>query len=194
MEVSRDSLKLSFGQVAWALSHGRPPHPRTLDRLRYLRQLQVPFTEAERKGSGNRMVYRFEHLVECGLAYEGLKRRLKPLDIATAIGSERKRLRMLAKSVFDEIDPAEFHLVNDAWRKPTYDPMQERYVRFHDRDSLHPWTIEELSISKDPASGRRTIFDVQREDSGADLIPLKNCIVSWVGWALVAPETRPGRP
>ena len=194
MEVSRDSLKLSFGQVAWAISRGRTPDARTLDRLRYLRQLHVPFTEAERKGSGNRMVYRFEHLVECGLAYQGHLRRLKPLDIATAISSERKRLRALARSIFDELDPAEFHRVNDAWRKPLYDRMEERFVRFHDRDSQHPWTIEELTIDKVPGSERRTIFDVTREDSVTDLIPLKNCIVSWVGWALVAPETRPGRP
>lgn len=194
MDVSRDSLKLSFGQVAWAISRGRTPDARTLDRLRYLRQLHVPFTEAERKGSGNRMVYRFEHLVECGLAYQGHLRRLKPLDIAMAIGSERKRLRALARSIFDEIDPAEFRRVNDAWRKPTYDPMQERYVRFHDRDSQHPWTIEELTIAKDPERELRTIFDVTRDDSVTDLIPLKNSIVSWVGWALVAPETRPGRP
>jgi hypothetical protein len=194
VDVSRDSLKLSFGQVAWALSHGRPPAARTLDRLRYLRQLEVPFTEEERQGSGNRMVYRFEHLVECGLAYEGLRRRIKPQDIAMAIGSERKRLRARAKAIFDELDPAEFHRVNDAWRKPLYDPMQERFVRFHDRESQHPWTIEEVTIAKDSERKRRTIFDVVREDSVGDLIPFKNCIVSWVGWALVAPETRPGRP
>ncbi len=194
MDVSRNSLKLSFGQVAWAISLGREPDPRTLDNLRYLRQLHVPFTEAERKGSGNRMVYRFEHLVECGLAYQGQLRRLKPLDIAKAISSQRKWLRSLAMSIFDELDPAEFHRVNTAWRKPTYPAKQERYVRFNDRHAQHPWTIEELTIDKDPRKELRTIFDVTREDSVTDLIPFKNCIVVWVGWALVAPETRPGRP
>lgn len=194
MTSLRDSLSLSFGQVAWALSYGRPPDASVLDQLRYLRQLQVPFTEKERKGSGNRMVYRFEHLIECGLGLTAVKRRIRPKDVATTIIKGRKALRTLARSIFDEIDPAEFAAVNDSWRKPSYDPMEERFIWFHDSKSDRPLTIEPLTIAKATDVGQRTIFDAQRLDAAMHMIAFKNAIVSWVGRALVAPETRPGRP
>lgn len=194
MKTLRDHLTLSFGQVAWAICHGRSPQEQVLDRLRYLRQLGVPFAEKDRKGSGNRMAYRFEHLIECGLGMEGLKRRIRPTDVATTIVEGRQSLHQLARSIFDEIDPAEFAAVNAAWRKPQYNPMQERFIWFHDRDSDKPLTIESLTIDQATEVERRTIFDAHRLDAAVHLIPFKNCIVSWVGWALVAPRTRAGRP
>jgi len=194
MVLNRNSLRMSFGQVAWVLSHGRTPHPSLLDQLRYLRQMEVPFSEEERQGSGNRMTYRFEHLVECGLGLQAIKRRIRPTDVATTIKTGRKALHKLARSIYDEIDPAEFLAVNEAWRKPSYDEMEERFVWFHDRESDRPLTIEPLTIAKATEVSQRTIFDAQRLDAALHLIPFKNCIVAWVGRALIAPVIKPGRP
>ena len=49
-------LALTHGQVAWALCAGQPPDQVTIDRLRYLRQLHVPFGADEvGVGRGNRL-------------------------------------------------------------------------------------------------------------------------------------------
>jgi hypothetical protein len=51
--------------------------------LRYLRQLGVPFSKAELgAGSGNRIRYGFDHLIELGVAVFGLERGMRPREVA----------------------------------------------------------------------------------------------------------------
>ena len=51
-------LNLTHGQVAWAICAGQPPDKVTVDRLRYLRQLNIPFSEDEvGVGRGNRLSF-----------------------------------------------------------------------------------------------------------------------------------------
>jgi len=70
---------LSHGQVLWCLARGREPSDVIRDQVRYLRQLGIPFDEkATRTGRGNRRSYGFYQLIEVGLAFEGLKRRVAP--------------------------------------------------------------------------------------------------------------------
>jgi len=71
------------GQVAWALARGQPPSEQLIDQLRYLRQLGVPFSKAELgAGSGHRIRYGFDHLIELGVAVFGLERGMRPREVA----------------------------------------------------------------------------------------------------------------
>src|SRR6201984_2193537 len=94
--LSMDPLDLSLthGQVAWALARGQPPSDQLIDQLRYLRQLGVPFSTAELgAGSGNRIRYRFDHLIELGVAVFGLERGMRPREIARILVDHRAELR-----------------------------------------------------------------------------------------------------
>ena len=87
-------LSLTHGQVAWALARGQPPSAPLIDQLRYLRQLGVPFSKAELGGgSGHRLRYGFNHLIELGVAVFGLERGMRPREIAWILVDHRAELR-----------------------------------------------------------------------------------------------------
>ena len=74
-------LNLTHGQVAWAICAGQPPDKVTVDRLRYLRQLNIPFSEDEvGVGRGNRLSFGFDHLIECAIAIWSMRRGTKPAE------------------------------------------------------------------------------------------------------------------
>jgi hypothetical protein len=94
-------LNLSHGQVLWTLSRGAVPDSRLVDQVRYLRLLGVPFRKAELgKGRGNRLIYRYEHLIELGVGIWALERGMKPQDVAKFLISQRKFLRQLYLKAF----------------------------------------------------------------------------------------------
>ena len=75
---------------------GRPPSDRLIDQLRYLRQLEVPFSKAELgAGSGNRIRYGFDQLIELGVAVFGLERGMRPREIARILVDHRGEFRRL---------------------------------------------------------------------------------------------------
>jgi len=87
-------LSLTHGQVAWALARGQQPSALLLDQLRYLRQLGVPLSEQELGGgSGNRIHYGFDHLIELGVALFGLQRGMAPREVAGILVDHRAELR-----------------------------------------------------------------------------------------------------
>jgi hypothetical protein len=87
-------LRLMHGQVAWALARGQPPSEQLIDQLRYLRQLGVPFSKAELgAGSGHRIRYGFDHLIELGVAVFGLERGMRPREVAKILVDHRAELR-----------------------------------------------------------------------------------------------------
>ena len=104
MTTEIPKLSLSLGQVLWALSHGMPASQETVDQVRYLRLLGVcPLGSDDLGvGSGNRISYRFEHLIELGLALFGLRRGMKPKDIAGMLVKNRAQLRRLYRQAFQE--------------------------------------------------------------------------------------------
>ena len=62
-------LELSYGQLLWAIHYGREPDQMLRDRVRYLRQMDIPAAAArEAEGSGKRISYDFFDLIELGLA------------------------------------------------------------------------------------------------------------------------------
>ena len=101
MPKSIPLLALTQGQVAWTLSLGQPPSEQTIDQLRYLRQIGVPFSDAEQGGGrGYHLHYGYVHLVECALALFAIRRGRVPREAAKYLISGRKGLRPLYRQAF----------------------------------------------------------------------------------------------
>jgi|SRR6185312_16161283 len=194
--ISIPRLKLSLGQVAWAICDGRPPDPVTIDRLRYLRQLGVPF-EREGEGSGNRRTYGFDQLIECALAMYAIRVRYKPSEVALVQVAERKALRRRARKIFSGLKEGELTAPWIKSRGAVREVLQdEQYIRLHARFSQTPGTFETVSWAELDASPRLQFSDlIERYPDGntRPLVPLKRVMLPAVAWALEAPETRPGR-
>src|ERR1700751_5249669 len=108
-------LSLTHGQVAWALARGQQPSDQLIDQLRYLRQLGVPFSKAELGGgSGNRVRYGFDHLIELGVAVFGLERGMRPRDIARILVDHRVELRRCYRDTLATLPESAF---NAEWVK-----------------------------------------------------------------------------
>jgi hypothetical protein len=198
MEDVLESLQLSFGQVAWAISGGRAPDSITVDRLRYLRRLGVPFPkEGDRKrGSGNRQIYGFDHLVECAVGVYALRQRLKPAGVAKAQVDERTSLRGLAQEHFLST-PATAFAADWVKSRGTLKPPlgNEVFLRIHDKASetvgrYDAVSFEELATNPDFSFG--DLIEHYPNGDMRPLVPLKRVMLPAVAWALEAPATRPG--
>jgi hypothetical protein len=195
MPKSLPKLSLSHGQVAWALSLGQPPEQKLLDQLRYLRQLGVPFNESELgTGRGNRVRYRFDHLIEAGVGIAALRRGMRPKDIVGFLVGRRKELRKAYRSAY--LEQPDTALAAD-WVKSRGRSVpligNERFVRLHDRYSDAPGKIE--MIRQDEIGDLSDFFSMVERYPGEKartLLPLTRLVLELVAWALEAPETRPG--
>jgi hypothetical protein len=188
-------LSLTHGQVAWAISLGREPEQRLLDQIRYLRRLGVPFKESELgTGRGNRVRYRFDHLIELGVGVAALRRGMTPKDIAGLLVAHRKTLRQFYREAYlDQPDTA----LGADWVKSRgqYIPLlaNERFLRLHDRYAEAPGGIER--IRQDEIGDPSQLFSMVERHPGEKLrtlFPLTRLVLELVAWALEAPETRPG--
>ena len=102
-------LSLTHGQVAWALARGQQPTAIQIDQLRYLRQLGVPFSKHELGGgSGNRIRYGFDHLIELGVALFGLQRGMAPREMAGILVEHRAELRRCYRDIVAALPVAAF--------------------------------------------------------------------------------------
>ena len=189
MSTEIPKLNLSHGQVLWALSHGMPASQDTIAQVRYLRLLGVPFgTEDLRIGSGYRISYRFEHLIELGLALFGLRRGLKPKDIAEMLTKNRAQLRRLYRQALQEQPQA---ALKAEWVKSRGRIMpflgHEIFLRLHDRHSEMPGQFDVLG--PDEALGRPEVYPGEQTRT---LVPVTRLVLELVAWAMEAPATRPG--
>lgn len=188
-------LRLSHGQVAWALSLGRPPDEKLLEQLRYFRQLGIPFDKSELGvGRGHPVRYGFDHLIETGVALFGLRRGMKPREVARFLTAERKSLRRYYRQAYLAMPE---DALEDDWVKsrgrtvPRY--KDELWMRMHDRYSQQPGKIDVIR-SDEVKEFRDTLAMVERYP-GEDfrmLLPLSRLVLELVAWAKEAPETRPG--
>jgi len=184
-------LSLSHGQVLWALSHGMLASQDTVDQVRYLRLLGVPFgTDDLGVGSGKRISYRFEHLIELGLALFGLRRGLRPKDIVGMLTKNRAQLRRLYRQAFQE--QPEGALKAD-WVKSRgrIAPLlgDEIFLRLHDRHSEAPGKFEVLGPDQAIPLGFVELYPGEQTRM---LVPLTRLVLELVAWAMEAPPTRPG--
>src|ERR1700726_63957 len=96
MSESIPNLRLTHGQVLWALARGEPPRSALIDQIRYLRRSGVPFKGTELgRGRGNRIHYGFEHLIELGVALFGLQRGMDPREVVVMVTRHRRSLRAI---------------------------------------------------------------------------------------------------
>jgi len=190
MAESVPRLALSHGQVLWCLAGGKEPTPPLPDQVRYLRQLDIPFAPHELgKGRGVRLSYGFYQLIELGIAYEGLRRRIEPRFLKR-LAEQRTQFREVYRAAYLELaahpqifdgNPRERVLVND-----------ERVVRLHDKYSENPGEIA-FAMAFDPKPGRKP-WDLVEEIGGEehDVIGLKLLMVYLLRLVKHAPVTRPG--
>src|SRR5215467_9029336 len=128
------NLSLTHGQVVWSLARGQPPSRQLLDQLRYLRQRGVPFCKQELGGgTGNRVHYGFDHLIELGVAVFGLQRGMTPHEVAAILVPYRDVLATLPENAFE----ADWIKSRDA-----VPIMNEIVLRLNDRYSERPGSFE----------------------------------------------------
>lgn len=101
-------LNLSKGQVIKALWPGwvnfpDDPTQDFISRIDYLRKNGVPFPLDEKSpGSGSRLVYGFDELVELALAVELMFSGMKPKETAWLFNHHRKQFRVMMKKAYEE--------------------------------------------------------------------------------------------
>jgi len=190
-------LDLSFGQLAWALNRGAPPPQTLIDQLTYLRQLGIPFSGKERRrGRGHRLHYRYEHLIECGVALYALRQHVKPADVKKVLVHHRAAMREQYRAALAEVPLA---ALGAPWVKsrgaerPLMPPG--RWIRVHDRFADKPGTFELVGPGELEALKEFGLFSMIERYPGErvrGLVPLTELALEWTAWALVAPETKPG--
>jgi hypothetical protein len=187
-------LSLTHGQVAWALARGQPPSDQLIDQLRYLRQLGVPFSKAELgAGSGNRIRYGFDHLIELGVAVFGLERGMRPREVATILVDNRAEFRRLYR---DTVAALPEDALTAEWvksRGAMVPFIKETFLRLHDRYSERPGSFE--LVPGDSFDAFRQLAAVTERYPGSEfktLLPLTRLVIELVAWAREAPEVKPG--
>ena len=189
------NLSLTHGQVAWVLSRGQQPSTLLLDQLRYLRQLGVPFSKQELGGgSGNRIRYGFDHLIELGVALFGLQRGMAPREVAGILVEHRVEFRRLYRDTVTALPPGAFEA---EWVKSGGEVVpirNEICLRLHDRYSEHKGTFE--LVPGDAFAAMMEFKNITETYPGGEvrtLLPLTRLVVELVAWAREAPEIKPGR-
>ena len=188
-------LNLSHGQVLYALGQGAPLDSATIDRVRYLRRLGVPFRGSELgTGRGNRLRYSFEHLVELGVALFALRRGMPPRDVARYIIEGRTRLRAYYRKAYEDQPAA---ALDEPWVRSRGRiipfPGNEIFLRMHDRYSQEPGKIELITQSE--VKNLSDLFALVERYPGEEsrtLLPLTRLVLELVVWAQEAPEISPG--
>lgn len=189
------TLSLTHGQVLWALARGRSPEPTMVDQLRYLRRLGVPFKKSELgSGTGNRVRYRYEHLIELGVALFGLQRGMRPREVAKFLTEHRKYLRTIYVKAFSE----QPELATKAdWVKSRGRMVPvlgyEIFLRLHDRYSNAPGRVE--VVGQNEMKNLSEFFLLKETYPGEEartLLPLTRLVLELLAWAKEAPEIKPG--
>ena len=189
------TLRLTLGQLLWALSHGQEPDQILKDQVRYLRQLGIPETSSKASpGSGNRVLYDFHDLVELGIAAKGLELRFRPKDVVTAILDDRENFRKKITAAWRDLpEPA----LTAPWvktRGKTIAVIQdEYYIRLHDRRSEKWGTLEFILPERLGHELSPTMLEERFPDGETrSIIQLKQSMLPWIAWALEAPKPRRG--
>lgn len=197
MPSGEPHFELSYGQLLWAINHGRDPGQVLKDQARYLRRMDIPPTAGrEAAGSGKRITYDFNDLVELGLALVALDYGFRPQEISAGLVGNRQLMRKLYAQAWREIPDETLH---DDWVKSRGRVMamseEDYFVRLHNRRSEKFGTID-FSGPQETKDGILPFQPIERFSTGAPvrLIPLKQHLIPWVAWAMEAPVIKPGPP
>jgi hypothetical protein len=188
MASSVPHLALSHGQVLWCLAGGKEPVPPLPDQVRYLRQLGIPFDESEMgQGRGVRLSYGFSHLIELGIAHEGLRRRIQTRFLKM-LADERTGYRRLYREAYRELAPHPHLFEGNPRSIPIFD--DEFFLRLHDRYSDAPGKITVAAVG--PGRSPGDLVETYEGEEDRDVIALKALMVRLLSLAKIAPVTRPG--
>ncbi len=196
MTTVAPALDLSHGQVLWALARGTQPQRPLIDQVRYLRRLGVPFRTAELgPGRGNRVRYRYEQLIELGVAVWALERGMKPQEAAGVLAKQRKYMRPIYIQAFME-QPKQ--AIEEPWVKSRgrLVPIlgHEIFLRLHDRYSNTPGKIEMVKQDEiQSLSDLLLLTEKYPGEKARTLLPLTRLVLELVAWARDASELKPGR-
>jgi hypothetical protein len=146
-------------------------------------------------GRGNRLLYRYEDIVELGVALYALHRGMKPMDIAIAIKQDRETYLQVFRDALARLSEAE---LNADWVKsrgrtiPVF--LSDIHLRLHARYSKTPGRYE--IVAPDQATSIEQMFglrEIHGDGEGIFLVPLTRLAIEYLAWAREAPEIRPGR-
>lgn len=188
-------FELTHGQAMWSLAYGTPPSRRMLDRVRYLRQLGIPFTPDEQVvGSGHRLVYDYMRLVETGFGLLGLSFGFQPRDIAEVLVDHREGMRLAYADAYlnQPLGALTADWVKSRGRlRPIL--ANEQFIRLHDRHG-EPHAPFEFIGPEEAQSADEMFEPVERfpGELARRVIPATRYILQWVVWALEAPATPSG--
>src|SRR5262249_58857365 len=122
---------LTDGQVAWALARGERAAALLIDQLRY-RGTRVPFSKSELGGGrGHRIRYRFDHLIELGVALFGLQRGLAPREVAGILVEHRAELRRCYRDIVAALPAAAYEAEWVKSRGAVVPLINETFLRLH---------------------------------------------------------------
>ena len=194
-------LTLTHGQLAWVVALGQflpPPRWRhLLAQLRYLRQLGIPFREAQRgKGRGHRIRYSYDELMEVAVGLYALRQEVRPHVIAKILLRNRARLRRVYREARAE-RPAT--ALEQLWLPSRGTivalPDEARFLCVHNRYSDTPGQSELLVPT--PATDLSQSVEMEEvfavDDTTATWIPLTSLVWEMTYWAQRAPGITPGR-
>ena len=199
MSIRVPRLRLSFGQLSWAIARGQEPSDELKARLRYLRQLGIPVGDSEpgrAAGQGRRIEYDFYDLIETGVACEALRLRIKPKDVQMLV-RQRRACRKTYRRAYERIFPG-------AWDAPWIRERQahlqvmladEVVLRLHDRFDQAPGRLSIVGLDdlqQETGLPVGTLVEVTPGQPPAVLVSLTKVILELVTWAREAPATRPG--
>ena len=186
---------LVHGQVAWAICNGQPPDAKTLDQLRYLRTLGVPFTEDELGiGRGNRLTYGYDHLIECGVAVWALRRGMKPRAVVEFLVGERTTLRKLYRRVLRDQPEGALEAPWVKSRGASVPTLANEYFIYLFKGYKEPGVRIEANTFDEAITFGAAFGDMVAR-VGHDvqpLCPLARLAIQLVARALVAPEPKRG--
>ena len=195
--VAIPSFQLSLGQLAWTLNHGRPADARMRNELRYLRRVGIPHDEDDvSEGRGNRILYGFEELIECGVAQYAIRRGIKIADVAQILIRERKKFKRLYRETVEKLPDSAFvaDWVKSRGKIITF-IQNECFLRIHDRYSSKSSTYQLiLPGTAIPGGEVFGLHEIIEGDEARVLVPLVKLTTELVAWAKDAPQIRPGRP
>jgi hypothetical protein len=171
------------------------PGARLRNEVRYLRQLGIPHTEQDvGEGRGHRLYYRYEDLIELGVAIYAIRHGVKPRDVAIALTRERVAHRRLFRDALKEQPEA---ALKAEWVKSRGQQIpilaNDVHLRIHDRHASPAGHFQ--MVAPDQAGGPQEVFgarEVFRDGEARILVPVSRIAIELTAWALEAPAIRPG--
>lgn len=188
------TLRLTHGQMLWAIALGREPGPEVRDKARYLRQLGIPRPAGTGPGKGQRLIYDFDDLALVGFGLLALGEGFRPRVLVEHLVTLRARMIEAIRGIWTELD-ADY--VTQPWvmmrGRGGILRAEPYYLRLHGRRRGEMAGIEIVKGQGDATSPLMVPYEVIPGEPPAKLFQVDYWLPQWVAWALESPEQPRGR-